>query len=952
MAKPGLEKDKDPKQALKSIAKALLLIVLAAGAFYLGLTVYTMRNSHKAVCLSIPSEEGLLVYNYCPPGKGPDSLDEPSDKSGLQPRVPDGKLDWVMVEFSSKVRFLDAAGKSSLLEDIFGAPPEKTVVEVTTGPEGKIARVSGVPGSFCVQGPVQQVETGQITVEKSKYTLEVPESFSGEEGDVVKLYGFDGKAIFAEILSKAGSIQVSANIEGARVFLDGVYKGKSPVSFKAPPGSREVMAKLDGYKATIVPVDVESQKESEILIELPLITGTIEVASTPPNAEIYINGELRGATDSKLLLPPGDYDIMVKLSGYYPRKARVRLIQDTEVPLGFELVKETSGISSGIGITPGGPIGGPSSGAQTGSGEIPGNRVTVVSFDSASRILEAVDAKGSLMSVEVPGKVSLETLPFGRTSWDRLLPGEEVSLTTGDSGVLERAIKVYSHGFSTRGTVFEKDGNQITLGDTWTKVTLNPDVLIHHRSRDVLSGALDTGDLVIVHGGSADDIRYVDVEDSLGEKSSFEGYIVKTQEGLRVFGDDKILWYTVPENIDVVDLVNQRKDKASAVPSGSRLRFYISPVGGIVWAEYVWKANVSIEGQIALLTGPVVSIMPSWEDVTVSQATTVFLDRTRRPYYDIRTGDSVLVAGPSPADARFIWIKHRVSFDTSVEGFMGAPSGRQGRVFHELKRPGLATPWIIDADLTFSYPKERRSLSFKEVRRGDKVRLWLGTGRQPEWGEIIERNEINIRGHYLGEDEGLLYFSGFSGFTPARDLTIVGLYGSKELQKGSLVHIGGQGQTVNYIEVESANEPVRWVDGTVLSIERNVMKVRVRPGFVTEYPVSKDLWYADWGSRIDGSIQDLHTGDEVSIGLDSDRQALFMERSYSPKFKAEGTVTSVSGRELTVSGNYGKLKVVIQQDAIVYRNNEITGYWAVQKGDRVKLAGPRAELIEIVVCSR
>jgi hypothetical protein len=86
VAKPGSTKENDSKQTLKNIAKALLLIALAASAFYLGLTVYAMRNSHTAVCLAIPSEDGLLVYKYCLPEKGPGS---PGELSGQQwPRAP------------------------------------------------------------------------------------------------------------------------------------------------------------------------------------------------------------------------------------------------------------------------------------------------------------------------------------------------------------------------------------------------------------------------------------------------------------------------------------------------------------------------------------------------------------------------------------------------------------------------------------------------------------------------------------------------------------------------------------------------------------------------------------------------------------------------------------------------------------------------------------------------
>jgi len=45
-------------------------------------------------------------------------------------------------------------------------------------------------------------------------------------------------------------------------------------------------------------------------------TGIISVSSSPKAAKIYVNGNLKGATDSNITLPPGNYKIEVKKEGY------------------------------------------------------------------------------------------------------------------------------------------------------------------------------------------------------------------------------------------------------------------------------------------------------------------------------------------------------------------------------------------------------------------------------------------------------------------------------------------------------------------------------------------------------------------------------------------------------------------------------------------------------------
>lgn len=45
-------------------------------------------------------------------------------------------------------------------------------------------------------------------------------------------------------------------------------------------------------------------------------TGIISATSTPKAAKIYVNGELKGVTDTNLTLPPENYWVEIKKEGY------------------------------------------------------------------------------------------------------------------------------------------------------------------------------------------------------------------------------------------------------------------------------------------------------------------------------------------------------------------------------------------------------------------------------------------------------------------------------------------------------------------------------------------------------------------------------------------------------------------------------------------------------------
>ena len=287
-----------------------------------------------------------------------------------------------------------------------------------------------------------------------------------------------------------------------------------------------------------------------------------------------------------------------------------------------------------------------------------------------------------------------------------------------------------------------KDGQVLNIGDNWTRCELSPNVLIERRSDNMQVKNVEIGDTVTAYGSAADDIRYVVIEYSLGEKSVLEGHLVKTASGQRIFSDGTLLPITVPGNIDVVDHDNRVTDKVSSVPSGSRLKFYRNSQGDIVWAEYIWKANVSLEGQVGLMSGPVLTILPGWDEVTISVDTTVFVGDTRRPFYDVKTGDTVLVAGPSEVDTRFIWVKDRISYSRIVEGFIGGKPGGKQRVFTEVDRKGYVTQWVVDADFTVVDVKQNKHMQATQLTSG-QGEVWLTSNGQAV-GEMSGPNRINF----------------------------------------------------------------------------------------------------------------------------------------------------------------------------------------------------------------
>ena len=93
---------------------------------------------------------------------------------------------------------------------------------------------------------------------------------------------------------RGGVLAISSSPSGAKVYLDGKYIGVTPLTTpKLGEGTYRVTLKLEGYKDWSGEVAVPAQ--GEVAAEL-LPWGRLVVWSTPPGAQVYLDGRLEGET--------------------------------------------------------------------------------------------------------------------------------------------------------------------------------------------------------------------------------------------------------------------------------------------------------------------------------------------------------------------------------------------------------------------------------------------------------------------------------------------------------------------------------------------------------------------------------------------------------------------------------------------------------------------------------
>jgi PEGA domain-containing protein len=186
------------------------------------------------------------------------------------------------------------------------------------------------------------------TLAPGSHTISVTKSGYTGETRSVKIVAGGNPSVQFKLESSAVQAAVTSNPEGAAVTVDGkALSGVTPTQASLPPGDHTFLFKKEGFKdvevkatlkkgspATVTAsLTAETKQQQSTNIFKKIFGGgdkvSIPVTSNPKGAEIYINDNyVNKKTPSKLSLPPGDYDLELRLEGYKSFKQKIKVVKD------------------------------------------------------------------------------------------------------------------------------------------------------------------------------------------------------------------------------------------------------------------------------------------------------------------------------------------------------------------------------------------------------------------------------------------------------------------------------------------------------------------------------------------------------------------------------------------------------------------------------------------------
>ena len=106
--------------------------------------------------------------------------------------------------------------------------------------------------------------------------------------------------------------------------MDGEFRGETPLEITVAP-QREHALRLTkaGHEAAEATVTLDLDEERALSLVLPARMGDVEVTAEPADAEVVVDGEVKGRAGQTLKLTATAHEIEVRRSGYAPHKVTV-----------------------------------------------------------------------------------------------------------------------------------------------------------------------------------------------------------------------------------------------------------------------------------------------------------------------------------------------------------------------------------------------------------------------------------------------------------------------------------------------------------------------------------------------------------------------------------------------------------------------------------------------------
>lgn len=205
--------------------------------------------------------------------------------------------------------------------------PGMSAIHIVTDVVGAKATLFGPSGhapSYC------QTPCSFNNLDPARYSLQVQKDGYAPLQTALELKS--GQALDQKIHLEAlaNGLFVTSRPAGADIFINGAKQsGQTPATLPLAPGQYDLVLRLPGHEPYSGHIQVKENVQTTLDTELKekgqAHVAWAQVNSTPPGAEIYIDGAPTGqVSPARVQMPSGSHIIALKLNGYQPARRGVQ----------------------------------------------------------------------------------------------------------------------------------------------------------------------------------------------------------------------------------------------------------------------------------------------------------------------------------------------------------------------------------------------------------------------------------------------------------------------------------------------------------------------------------------------------------------------------------------------------------------------------------------------------
>jgi hypothetical protein len=209
-------------------------------------------------------------------------------------------------------------------------------------PPGSLRIVSDPPGATVHLDGITMGETPLTIAKATPGVRRLRVSMSGFASVTEKVEVISDEETTVEV-ALGGRVHISSIPSGTQVFIDGEYMGITPLrTARIPAGSHQLRLAKEKHKDKLSAVVVERGQEKEVNIRLLPVKGSIAVASDPPGAAIYLDGESKGNTPLFIYgVMVGQHSLKLVKAGYEDWEKQIA-VEELKVSWQFKKLRAKS----------------------------------------------------------------------------------------------------------------------------------------------------------------------------------------------------------------------------------------------------------------------------------------------------------------------------------------------------------------------------------------------------------------------------------------------------------------------------------------------------------------------------------------------------------------------------------------------------------------------------------